>query len=106
MELIGDVTKNFSILCNISPQYSNQTIGWIRSINKSSSFLIQNDSRISFSKNENEYQLNFLNLYLNDQQYYACGLIGDKFIPVLEYFLFVRGELLQMVLILMGFVSS
>lgn len=85
--MIGDVLKNYSINCD-SP--TNDSITWIQSFDKISIFLLQNDSRVTFTNNGK--QLNFANLFLTDQSYYACGLLGSKFIVLNQYFLYVRGN--------------
>ena len=85
--LIEDALKNYSINCNAP---TNGSITWIQSFDKIGIFLVQSDSRITFSNNGQ--QLNFASLLLTDQSYYACGLLGTRFTVVNQYFLYVRGN--------------
>jgi hypothetical protein len=91
--LIADLSKPYSIFCNASSFGSNQQVTWIQSINKlpNETFITPSNSRISFS--DNGQQINILNVYLSDQQYYACGIIqGSKFVVVNSYYMFVKGK--------------
>ena len=57
-------------------------------------FVIQNDGRTIIA--QHGQQLNISNLYLADQQYYACGITLNAKLNILnQYFLFVRGNLFR-----------
>ena len=87
--MVGDATKAFSLFCNVSLGL-NQTVVWIQSVDKNNSYYVQVDSRITLSNND--LQLNFANLLLTDQEYYACVLMTTKNVVLNQYFLYVRGN--------------
>ena len=78
--------------CNYS---GNQPITWIKSVDKKIVYVIQNDARTIISNNG--LQLTISNLFLSDQQYYACGYTNNAVLVALnQYFLFIRGILLKL----------
>ena len=81
---------NYSIYCNASAYGPNATVTWISSIDKITINVILTDSQITFSNNGQ--QINFANLVLSDQLYYACGIISTKFVVINQYYLYVRGK--------------
>jgi hypothetical protein len=86
--IIGNFRQQISIFCNTSAYGSSPLVIWLQSIDKMNIIQVQNDSRITYS--QNGQQLNFGNLSLSDQQYYACGVLTTKLTIVEQYFLFVR----------------
>ena len=89
--MIGDVFAQFSIFCNTTAYGSNNNITWLKSLNKVNIYVLQNDSRILIINNGQKVE--FTNLSLSDQQYYACGVtINNKLVVVNQYFLYVRGK--------------
>lgn len=92
--LIADLTKQYSIFCNASSLGSNQQVIWIQSVTKNpnQTYVTANNSRISFSNNGQK--ISFLNIFLSDQQYYACGVIqSGKLLVINSYYLYVRGKI-------------
>ena len=88
--VVGDAAKAFSLFCNVSTMGQNQTVIWIQSIDKNNTNYVQVDGRITLSNND--LQLNFANLLLTDQEYYACILMTTKYVVLNQYFLYVRGN--------------
>ena len=88
--LIADFESQYTITCNQS-KFSQQ-VTWIQTINKTNTYLVQNDSRITFS-GTNGQQLNFATLSLVDDEYYSCGyLTGSTYQLLSSYLLFIRGN--------------
>ena len=89
--IFGDVLNQFSIFCNSSAYGSNSSVTWIKSPNKINISVLQPDSRILITNNGQ--LVNFTTLYPLDEQYYACGVIlNNKLQIVNQYYLFVRGK--------------
>jgi hypothetical protein len=84
--------NQFSIFCDSSAYGSNGSVTWIKSPNKINISVLLPDSRILITNNGQ--LVNFTTLYLGDEQYYACGVILNNKLQIInQYFLFARGKI-------------
>lgn len=91
--LIAVATQPFAIICNVTNTSSNQNITWIRTLNKNTTtpYLVSNTNR-TFTTTTNARILNFTNVLLVDEEYYACGYRppNSTFQKIQAYYLYVK----------------
>jgi len=86
--LVGTANTSFTLDCNAS---SSDNITWIQSSNKTGTYIVQYNSRVSLINNG--LQLHFASLVITDEEYYACGVINSSKLFIKSTFnLFIRGN--------------
>jgi hypothetical protein len=86
--LVGTANASYTLYCNAS---SSDSITWIQSSNKTGTYYVQYNSRVSSINNG--LQLHFANLFITDEEYYACGVINSSKLVVKNTFnLYIRGN--------------
>jgi hypothetical protein len=84
--LVGTANTSFTLYCNAS---SSDNITWIQSSNKTGTYIVQYNSRVSLINNG----LHFASLVIIDEEYYACGVINSTKLVIKNTFnLFIRGN--------------
>ena len=86
--LIATALVNYTIVCNTDV---TNPITWIRTANKTGQFFVPFDSRVTSSNNGRN--LNFANVQLIDEEYYACAFQNTPttFRVLAGFYLYVKG---------------
>ena len=89
--IIGNSGNSFTIDCNGTLVNNNQRIIWVKTLNKTGVYIVQNNSVTYISSNGQ--QLSFKSLSITDEEYYSCGyLLSNNFQIINNYFLYIRGR--------------